>query len=99
MIVIKHLREKSTLVNWLASEQLKSQSLQCSIELSKLFVKSRQNERRWTRVPDILTGYFVSVITLTALPTFAFWFGLGQGEVLPENWRDIDIGEWAYWAL
>jgi P-type Cu+ transporter len=51
------------------------------------------------RVVDILTGYFVPVITLIALSTFVIWFGLGQGGVLPEDWRDIDTGGWAFWAL
>jgi P-type Cu+ transporter len=51
------------------------------------------------RVADILTGYFVPVITLIAISTFVTWFGLGQGRVLPEDWRDIDTGGWAFWAL
>ena len=51
------------------------------------------------RVADILTGYFVPVITLIAISTFVTWFGLGQGGVLPEDWRDIDTGGWAFWAL
>jgi P-type Cu+ transporter len=51
------------------------------------------------RVADILTGYFVPVITLIAITTFIIWFGLGQGGVLPESWRDVDTGGWAFWAL
>jgi P-type E1-E2 ATPase len=51
------------------------------------------------RVADILTGYFVPVITLIAISTFVTWFGLGQGGVLPESWRDVDTGGWAFWAL
>ena len=51
------------------------------------------------RVADILTGYFVPVITLIAISTFVIWFGLGQGGVLPESWRDVDAGGWAFWAL
>ncbi|OXV05776.1 hypothetical protein Egran_06456 [Elaphomyces granulatus] len=51
------------------------------------------------RVADILTGYFVPVITLIAISTFIIWFGLGQGRVLPESWRDVDTGGWAFWAL
>jgi P-type Cu+ transporter len=51
------------------------------------------------RVADILTGYFVPVITLIAISTFAIWFGLGQGGVLPESWRGVDTGGWAFWAL
>ena len=51
------------------------------------------------RVADILTGYFVPVITLIAMMTFTIWVGLGQGGVLPESWRDVDTGGWAFWAL
>lgn len=31
------------------------------------------------RVADILTGYFVPVITLIDVFTFVIWFGLGRG--------------------
>ncbi|KAK5069370.1 hypothetical protein LTR51_008620 [Lithohypha guttulata] len=48
---------------------------------------------------DILTGYFVPVITLIAILTFVIWLGLGQGGILPESWRDTDTGGWAFWAL
>ncbi|KAK5425304.1 hypothetical protein LTR34_011263, partial [Exophiala xenobiotica] len=51
------------------------------------------------RVADILTGYFVPVITLIAVSTFVIWFGLGQGGALPESWLDVDTGGWAFWAL
>lgn len=51
------------------------------------------------RVADILTGYFVPVITLIAISTFVIWFGLGQGRILPESWRDVATGGWAFWAL
>ncbi|KAJ4330988.1 hypothetical protein N0V87_009522 [Didymella glomerata] len=51
------------------------------------------------RFADILTGYFVPVITLIAILTFVIWLGLGQGGVLPESWRDVDTGGWAFWAL
>jgi len=51
------------------------------------------------RVADILTGYFVPVITLIAISTFVIWLGLGQGGLLPTSWRDVDTGGWAFWAL
>lgn len=41
------------------------------------------------RVADILTGYFVPVITLIVVFTFVIWFGLGRGGVLLETWRDV----------
>jgi heavy metal translocating P-type ATPase len=51
------------------------------------------------RIADILTGYFVPVITLIAISTFVIWFGLGQGGVLPKSWQDTDTGGWAFWAM
>jgi Cu+-exporting ATPase len=51
------------------------------------------------RIADILTGYFVPVITAIAVTTFVVWLGLGQGGVLPVSWRDIDTGGWPFWAL
>ncbi|KAI9757925.1 MAG: Crossover junction endonuclease mus81 [Chaenotheca gracillima] len=51
------------------------------------------------RVADLLLGYFVPVITLAAICTFVIWFSLGQGGILPENYRDVDTGGWAFWAL
>jgi Cu+-exporting ATPase len=51
------------------------------------------------RIADILTGFFVPVITLIAITTFVIWFGLGQGGILPLSWRDTDTGGWAFWAL
>lgn len=50
-------------------------------------------------VADVLTRYFVPVITLIAVSTFVIWYGLGQGGVLPETWLDVDTGGWLFWAL
>jgi len=51
------------------------------------------------RVADILTGYFVPVITLLAILTFILWFSLGQSGVLPRDYLDINQGGWAFWSL
>ncbi|KAI9783559.1 MAG: hypothetical protein M1839_003729 [Geoglossum umbratile] len=51
------------------------------------------------RLADILTGYFVPVITLLAVITFVVWFALGQSGAIPKEWRDVDAGGWAVWAL
>ncbi|KAI9724338.1 MAG: hypothetical protein M1812_000406 [Candelaria pacifica] len=51
------------------------------------------------RVADILTGYFVPVITLIAIITFVTWLGLGLGGVLPDDYRDAKSGGWPFWAL
>ncbi|KAF8272042.1 hypothetical protein EI94DRAFT_1718882 [Lactarius quietus] len=51
------------------------------------------------RFADRLTGYFVPVVTLLALLTWAIWFGLGVSGVLPHSYLDIDVGGWPAWSL
>lgn len=51
------------------------------------------------RVADLLTGYFVPVVTLLAVVTWVIWLGLGLGGVLPESYLDIDVGGWVVWSL
>ncbi|KAI4126044.1 MAG: hypothetical protein LQ347_005125, partial [Umbilicaria vellea] len=51
------------------------------------------------RVADILTGYFVPVITLLAISTFIIWFSLGQSGALSRNYLTGQQGGWAFWSL
>ena len=51
------------------------------------------------RVADVLTGYFVPVITLVAITTWLIWLGLGQGGTLPPRWLDVRQGGWPFWSL
>jgi heavy metal translocating P-type ATPase len=51
------------------------------------------------RLADIITGYFVPVITFVAIFTFLIWTGLGQGGVLPKDYLDVDQGGWEFWSL
>ncbi|KAK9468989.1 hypothetical protein V1512DRAFT_285193 [Lipomyces arxii] len=51
------------------------------------------------RVADVLTGYFVPIVTLIAVVVFVLWLGLGVTGKLPENYLDIDIGGWTVWSL
>ena len=51
------------------------------------------------RVADILTGYFVPVITALAIITFLAWFALGQSGALPSRYLDDQAGGWAFWSL
>lgn len=51
------------------------------------------------RVADILTGYFVPVITLIAISTFVIWLGLGQSGSLPSDYLDNSQGGWVFWSL
>ena len=46
------------------------------------------------RVVDIITGYFVPVVTLLAISTWVIWLGLGLGGALPADYLDIEVGGW-----
>ena len=51
------------------------------------------------RFADVLTGYFVPVITLLAVTTWLIWLGLGVGGTLPDSWLNVRQGGWAFWSL
>ncbi|OAP63425.1 hypothetical protein AYL99_02652 [Fonsecaea erecta] len=51
------------------------------------------------RIADILTGYFVPVITLIAITTWVIWMGLGLSGTLPRAWLDVSRGGWPFWSL
>ncbi|KPI35924.1 Copper-exporting P-type ATPase A [Cyphellophora attinorum] len=51
------------------------------------------------RVADVITGYFVPVITLLAITTWITWLSLGLSGSLPAPWLDGKQGGWAFWSL
>ncbi|KAI0824782.1 heavy metal translocatin [Trametes gibbosa] len=51
------------------------------------------------RLADLITGYFVPVVTLLAIITWVIWLGLGLGGALPPDYLDIEVGGWAVWSL
>ncbi|KAI9771884.1 MAG: hypothetical protein M1840_001654 [Geoglossum simile] len=51
------------------------------------------------RIADRVMGYFVPVITLLAILTWAIWLALGLGGVLPPSYRDSKTGGWPLWSL
>ncbi|KAM0322268.1 hypothetical protein ACHAQA_009557 [Verticillium albo-atrum] len=51
------------------------------------------------RVADAITGYFVPAVTLFAIVTWLTWLGLGLSGRLPESYKDITTGGWAFWSL
>ena len=51
------------------------------------------------RFADILTGYFVPVITAFAIITFCIWFALGQSGSLDPKYLEGQNGGWAFWSL
>lgn len=51
------------------------------------------------RFADLLTAYFVPVITLIAIVTFVVWLTLGETGVLPADYLDVPHGGWTFWSL
>ncbi|OIW24986.1 heavy metal translocatin [Coniochaeta ligniaria NRRL 30616] len=51
------------------------------------------------RMADLLTSYFVPVVTLIAIATWLVWLGLGLSGTLPEEYLDIAVGGWPFWSL
>ncbi|MCJ1410156.1 hypothetical protein MMC19_004241 [Ptychographa xylographoides] len=51
------------------------------------------------RLADVLTGYFVPVITGLAIITFFIWFALGQSGTLNPNYLGGQAGGWGFWSL
>ena len=51
------------------------------------------------RIADLLTGYFVPVITLIAIITWIIWLALGLSGALPRAWLDVNRGGWPFWSL
>ena len=46
------------------------------------------------RVADLLTGYFVPIVTLLAILTWVIWLALGLSGSLPQDYLDISVGGW-----
>ncbi|KAL7275573.1 hypothetical protein RUND412_001470 [Rhizina undulata] len=51
------------------------------------------------RLADIITGYFVPVVTLIAVLTWIIWLSLGLSGALPQRYLDVDQGGWPVWSL
>lgn len=51
------------------------------------------------RVVDIVTGYFVPVITALAIITFLIWLSLGESGALSHSYLGRQQGGWAFWSL
>jgi Cu+-exporting ATPase len=51
------------------------------------------------RLADLLTGYFVPIVTLIAILTWLVWLTLGLSGALPEDYKDIEVGGWPVWSL
>lgn len=51
------------------------------------------------RVADMLTSYFVPVVTLIAIATWLIWLSLGLSGTLPREYLDVAVGGWPFWSL
>ncbi|KAJ6599085.1 E1-E2 ATPase-domain-containing protein [Mycena vulgaris] len=51
------------------------------------------------RIADVITSYFVPVITLLAILTWLLWLILAYTGTLPPSYLDIEIGSWTVWSL
>ncbi|THH02750.1 hypothetical protein EW026_g169 [Hermanssonia centrifuga] len=51
------------------------------------------------RLADMITGYFVPVVTLLAIITWIVWLALGLSGTLPSDYLDIPVGGWPVWSL
>ena len=51
------------------------------------------------RLADILTSYFVPVITLIAILVWLVWFTLAMTGALPDDYLDVQTGSWTFWSL
>ena len=51
------------------------------------------------RVADLLTSYFVPVVTLVAISTWLIWLILGVTGALPREYLDVAVGGWPFWSL
>lgn len=63
-------------------------------------VRSGQSKRApIERFADVLTGFFVPVITLLAVSTWIIWLSLGVSGALPAAWLEGKQGGWSFWSL
>ncbi|CEL10668.1 hypothetical protein ASPCAL13784 [Aspergillus calidoustus] len=51
------------------------------------------------RTVDLITGYFVPVITLIAVLDWIIWLSLGISGRLPTSWLEGEAGGWEFWSL
>ena len=72
-----------------------------TLRLDKIVEVVREGQTRRApieRVADLITGYFVPVITLLAILTWVTWLSLGLSGALPESYLDVQMGGWSKFA-
>jgi Cu+-exporting ATPase len=51
------------------------------------------------RFADVITSFFVPIVTLLAIVTWLVWLTLGLSGTLPADYLDISTGGWPFWSL
>lgn len=51
------------------------------------------------QIADVLTTYFVPVVTLVAILTWLIWMILGLSGVIPDDYLDVTSGGWVAYSL
>ncbi|KAL6414080.1 ATPase, P type cation/copper-transporter [Ilyonectria robusta] len=51
------------------------------------------------QIADVMTTYFVPVITIIAILTWVIWMSLSLSSRIPSNWLDVSSGGWVVWSL
>lgn len=51
------------------------------------------------RVADLLTSHFVPLVIVVGISTWIIWLALGLSGILPESYRNTDVGGWPLWSL
>lgn len=51
------------------------------------------------QIADVLTTYFVPVVTLVAILTWLIWMILGLSGVIPDDYMDVTSGGWVAFSL
>ncbi|KAJ6484980.1 hypothetical protein C8R47DRAFT_1130380 [Mycena vitilis] len=102
--VVKHLGDKVYLgsINRGPSVHIKVGTIGGGTMLDNIVAVVREGSTRRApieRVADVITGYFVPVITLLAILTWILWLILANTGALPADYLDIEIGGWTVWSL
>ncbi|KAK6356693.1 hypothetical protein TWF718_001035 [Orbilia javanica] len=51
------------------------------------------------RVADLITGYFVPVVSYLAVLTWIIWLSLGYSSAIPPEWVEGNQGGWIVWSM
>ncbi|KAL2869022.1 E1-E2 ATPase-domain-containing protein [Aspergillus lucknowensis] len=51
------------------------------------------------RTADLITSFFVPVVTLITVLDWLIWLGLGVSGRLPDSWKGDTPGDWGFWSL